>query len=90
MDVEEAIHQYYALAKHVFSDLTVDGRFDASKLEEFVKYLVEEKTSDSESPLLEDDESRLCRTYAPLIRFKVDLISYFSPIDLFALRIRKT
>ena len=65
MDVNAAIKYYNDIAKHVFSDLKLlggDGKFKARKLEEAIKSVVRNITGDSESPLLEDDETRVCRT----------------------------
>ena len=65
MDVDTAIKHYNDVAKQVFSDMKRwggDGKFKAKKLEEAIKSVVKHVTEDSESPLLEDDEARICRT----------------------------
>ena len=65
MDVDTAIEHYHQLAKYVFSDpkpLGRDGKYKATKLEEVIKSVVKGVTGDSESPLLEGDEDRICRT----------------------------
>jgi hypothetical protein len=65
MDVDTAIKHYDELAKYVFSDpkrWIGDGKFKAGRLEEAVKSVVRDTTGDSESPLLEGDEVRVCRT----------------------------
>ena len=65
MDVNAAIKQYDEIAKHVFSDLKLfggDGKFRATKLEQAIKSMVEDITGDTESPLLEGDETGACRT----------------------------
>ena len=65
MDVDTAIDSYNNLAQQVFSDpkrWPADGRFKATKLEEAIKSVVKDVTGDSDSPLLEGDETRICRT----------------------------
>ena len=64
MDVDEAIKCYDDLAKQVFSDMKRwgDGKFKATKLEEVIQKVVETVTGDPESPLLEVDQVRVCRT----------------------------
>ena len=64
MDVDTAIKHYNNLVEYVFTDLKKwgDGRFKTTKLEEAVKSMVKDITGDSESPLLEGDESGVCRT----------------------------
>lgn len=64
MDVDTAIKYYDELAKNVFSETKRwgDGRFKATKLEEAIKSVVKDMTGDSESPLLESDETSICRT----------------------------
>ena len=65
MDVETAIKYYGTLVKHVFSHpkgRPGDGKFKATKLEAAIKSIMREVTGDSESPLLEQDESAGCRT----------------------------
>jgi hypothetical protein len=65
MDVDTAIRHYDDLAKRVFSDQKRwigDGKFKASNLEKAIKSAVKDVTGDSESPLLEGDESGVCRT----------------------------
>ena len=63
MDVNMAIKHYGTLMKHVFSHLKGrpgDGKFKAMKLEAAIKCVVREVTGDSESPLLEQNESAGC------------------------------
>jgi len=64
MDVDDAINWYNCLAEEVFSDQKWrgEGKFKARKLETLLKSMVEDVTSDPESPLLEEDEARICRT----------------------------
>jgi len=65
MDVDTAIKYYDTMVKHVFSDpkgRLGDGRFKATKLEAAIKSIVKDITGDSESPLLEKNESTICRT----------------------------
>jgi len=65
MDVDTAITYYGTLVKHVFSHpkgRPGDGKFKATKLEAAIKSIVKEVTGDSESPLLEKNESTGCRT----------------------------
>jgi len=65
MDVDVAIKHYSTLVKHVFSHQKGrpgDGKFKATKLEVAIKSVVKEITGDSESPLLERNESTGCRT----------------------------
>jgi len=65
MDLDTAIKYYGILVKHVFSrpkGRPGDGKFKAMKLEAVIKSIVREVTGDSESPLLEQNESTGCRT----------------------------
>ena len=64
MDVDTAIEYYNDKVKPIFTDPKRwgDGRFKAGKLEEAVKFVVEDITGDSESPLFEGDEPGVCRT----------------------------
>ena len=64
MDADTAIEHYDNLVIEVFSDMKRWGneRFKATKLEEVIKSMVKTVTGDSESPLLEDDQVRVCRT----------------------------
>ena len=64
MDVDTAINHYDDLAEQVFSDMKRygDGKFKAKKLEEVIQSVVETVTGDRESPLLERDQARVCRT----------------------------
>jgi len=65
MDVDIAIRHYGTLVKHVFSHpkgRPGDGKFKATKLEVAIKSIVREITGDSESPLLERNESTGCWT----------------------------
>ena len=64
MDVDTAIKHYDDLAKRVFSDMKRcgDGKFKAKKLKQVIKSVVETVTGDPESPLLERDQARVCRT----------------------------
>jgi predicted acylesterase/phospholipase RssA len=66
MDVDKAIEHYDDLAKQVFSDMKRLGgnrKVRATKLEEVIKSMVETVTGNSESPLLEDNQARVCRTF---------------------------
>ena len=65
MDVDTAIDSYNDLAQQVFSEqkrLLGDGRFKATNLEEAIKSVVQDITSNPEEPLLEDD-TLVCRTW---------------------------
>ena len=65
MDVDTAIKHYGTLVKQVFSypkGRPGDGKFKATKLEAEIKSIVMEVTGDSESPLLERNQSTGCRT----------------------------
>jgi len=65
MDVDTAIKHYVIMVKYVFSNpkrRLGDGRFKATKLEEAIKSIVRDITGDSESLLLERNESTVCRT----------------------------
>jgi len=65
MNVDTAIKHYDTMAKYVFSDpkgRLGDGKFKATKLEAAIKSIVKGITGDSESPLLEQNESPICRT----------------------------
>jgi len=71
MDVDTAIKHYDTMVKNVFSNpkgRPGDGKFKATKLKATIKYIVKDVTGDSESPLLERNESVGCRTcvYQPL------------------------
>ena len=64
MDVETAINSYNNLAQQVFSERkrwVGDGRFKATNLEEAIKSVVRDITSNPEEPLLEANTS-VCRT----------------------------
>jgi len=66
MDVDTAIKDYNTLAKHVFSHpkrWMGEGKFKATRLEEAMKAMVRDATGDSESLLLEDNETTGCRTW---------------------------
>jgi len=65
MDVETAIRHYGTLVKYVFSHpkgRPGDGKFKATKLEAAIKSILREVTGDSESLLLERNDSIGCRT----------------------------
>jgi len=65
MDVDTAIKHYDIMVKDVFSDpkrRPGNGKFKATKLEAVIKSIVRDVTGDSESPLLERNESTCCRT----------------------------
>ena len=65
MDIDTAIKHYDIMVKYVFSDpkgRLGNGRFKATVLEEAIKSIVRDITGDSESPLLEQTESTVCRT----------------------------
>jgi len=65
MDVDTAIKNYDTIVKHVFSNpkgRPGDGKFKATKLEAAIKSIVRDLTGDSESSLLEQNESTGCRT----------------------------
>ena len=65
MDIDSAITSYNNLAKEVFSSSKRwpgDRRFNATKLEEVIKSMVGDITSDPEEPLLEIGDGSVCRT----------------------------
>ena len=65
MDVDTAIKHYNIMVKYVFSNpkgRLGDGRFKATKLEAAIKSIVRDVTGNSESPLLEQNGSTVCRT----------------------------
>jgi len=65
MDIDTAIKHYDIMVKHVFSDpkgRLGNGRFKATVLEEAIKSIVRDVTGDSESPLLERNDSTVCHT----------------------------
>jgi len=65
MDVDTAITYYGKLVNQVFSSSKLwprDGRFKATKLEEAIKTVVGDVTSNPEEPLLEIGNSSVCRT----------------------------
>jgi len=65
MDVDTAIKHYDTMVKNVLSHpkrRLGDGKFKATKLEAAIKSIVRDVTGDSESPLLERNESAGCRT----------------------------
>jgi len=65
MDVETAIDSYNSLGQQVFSEQKRwlgDGRFKATNLEEAIKSLVRDITSNPEEPLLEVGNTSICRT----------------------------
>jgi len=65
MDVFTAIKHYDTMVKDVFSHPKKrpgDGKFKATKLEAAIKSIVKDVTGNSESPLLERNESTGCRT----------------------------
>jgi len=65
LDVDTAIKHYGVMVKHVFSrpkGRPGDGKFKATKLEAAIKSIVRDVTGDSESPLLERNQSTGCRT----------------------------
>ena len=65
MDVDTAIAYYNNLAMEVFSASKCwpgDGRFKATKLEEVIKSVVGDVTSNPKEPLLEISDSPVCRT----------------------------
>jgi len=65
MDIDTAIKHYDTMVKEVFSHpkrRPGDGKFKAKKLEAAIKFIVRDVTGDSESPLLERNQSTGCRT----------------------------
>jgi len=64
MDVDKAIENYDDLTEKVFSDQKWwgDGKFKATKLEGVIKSAVKDVTDDSESPLMENEETGFSRT----------------------------
>ena len=65
MDVDVAIISYNTLAQQVFSERKRwlgDGRFKATNLKEVVKSVVQDITGNPEEPLLEVDNTSVCRT----------------------------
>ncbi|KAF8586137.1 FabD/lysophospholipase-like protein [Ramaria rubella] len=66
MSVAKAIEYYGTLAQRVFSDMKPfgkDGKFKASKLEEVIKEIVNEKTQDREECLLSGRGNQGCKTF---------------------------
>ena len=67
MTVDDAIEAYQQLAREVFSDpkrTTGDGKFKATVLEKVFKGIVESKTGDAGTSLL--DDSVTCKVYVSL------------------------
>ena len=65
MDVDTAIKHYSTLTEHVFSQpkrWKGEGKFKATRLEEAMKAMVRDMTGNSESLLLEKNETIGCRT----------------------------
>ena len=65
MDIDTTIQRYGTMAKQVFSHpkgRPGDGKFKATQLEAAIKSIVRDVTGNSESPLLERNESVGCRT----------------------------
>jgi hypothetical protein len=67
MSVIDVIKHYGTLSQRVFSDAKLigrDGKFRASKLEEVIKEIVEEKTGRADEPMMDPrPEGEACRTY---------------------------
>ena len=64
LDVQTAIDHYNKLSKDVFgssNSLLGDGKFDATKLEKAIKFVVKKEDGNSESFLLEDDKPGVCK-----------------------------
>jgi len=65
MDIDTTIQRYDTMVKQVFSHpkgRPGDGKFKATKLEAAIKSIVRDVTGNSESPLLERNESVGCQT----------------------------
>jgi hypothetical protein len=66
MSVPEAIIHYGTLAKRVFSSTKLigrDGKFRASKLEEVIKEIAEERLGDPDAPMMDPrPEGKVCKT----------------------------
>ena len=63
MDVDTAINAYNNLVWQVFSDPKQwpgKGRFKVTKLEEVIKFVVQDVTGDPEELLLEDSNASVC------------------------------
>ena len=68
MSVTDVIKNYGTLADRVFSDPKLvggDAKFKASKLEEVIKEIVEEKTGRADELMIDTrPEGEVCKTYA--------------------------
>jgi hypothetical protein len=68
MSVIDVIKHYWTLSQRVFSDAKLigrDGKFRASKLEQVIKEIVEEKTGRADEPMMDPrPEGEACKTYA--------------------------
>ena len=68
MSVTDVIKNYGTLADRVFSDAKLvggDAKFKASKLEEVIKEIVEEKTGRADELMMDArPEGEVCKTYA--------------------------
>src|ERR1700691_3889865 len=71
MPVSDAIEFYSHLAKRVFSDGRQrfgDGKFDARVLTEVIKEIVEKKTSNADSRMMDTrSDGRVCKTYVRVL-----------------------
>ena len=67
MSIDEAIKYYDSLTKRVFSEgkKTIgDGKFKATVLEDVIKEIVETKTGDADSHMMDThSEGNVCKTY---------------------------
>jgi len=67
LSVSDAINHYDSLAEKVFSDgkkVIGDGHFKGSVLRDVVKKIVEAKTADADSRMMEtDSDGKVCKTY---------------------------
>jgi hypothetical protein len=67
MSVTEAIKRYGTLSDRIFSDAKLvggDAKFKASKLEEVIKEIVEEKTGRPDELMMDTrPEGEACKTY---------------------------
>ena len=66
MSVTEAIEVYGALMESVFADVKIFGRhskFKVIKLEEAIKKIVTEQTSNADEHMMDMHEGQVCKTY---------------------------
>ena len=66
MSVTEAIEFYGTLVEKVFADVKIiggHGKFKATKLEEFMKKIVTERTGNPDERMMDTREGEVCKTY---------------------------